>query len=196
MIRGAACLFALLACAAALATPSNNGLKNAIILVIRHAEKPATGRELTPEGIKRAAAYVRYFQDLQLDGRSARPDCLIAGADSTSSIRPRLTLEPLAVALGLKLDDTHKTKEPDELADYLRAEPRGKTILICWKHTRIPNLLRALGADPDLWLPTGKWPDENFCWLIALRYDENGVLIPSDSKRINEQLMPGDVARK
>jgi hypothetical protein len=196
MIRGAACLFSLLACAVALATPSNNGLKNATILLIRHAEKPAIGRELTPEGIKRAAAYVRYFQDLQMDGRPVRPDCLIAGADSISSIRPRLTLEPLAAALGLKLDDTHKTKDPEALADYLRAGPRGKTILISWKHTQIPNLVRALGADPDLLLPEGKWPDDVFCWLIALRYDGNGALIASDAKRINEQLMPGDVARK
>ena len=38
-------------------------LKNATILIIRHAEKPATGPELTPTGNQRAAAYAQYFHE-------------------------------------------------------------------------------------------------------------------------------------
>jgi hypothetical protein len=58
--------------------------------------------------------------------------------------------------------------------------------LICWHHGNIPQLLRALGADPNTLLHKGKWPNDVYDWLIQLRYDENGHLL--DSKRINENL--------
>jgi hypothetical protein len=66
--------------------------------------------------------------------------------------------------------------------------------LICWHHGTIPQLLRALGADPKRLLPNGKWPDDVFGWLIQLRYDENGHLF--ESKRINENLSSDDSGKQ
>jgi hypothetical protein len=54
------------------------------------------------------------------------------------------------------------------------------------------ELTNALGADADKLVPGGKWPDTVFDWMLELRYDHDGRLIPAETKRISEKLMPGD----
>ena len=119
----------------------------------------------------------------------------MAAADSSNSHRPRLTLEPLSQSLGLPLDIRYKNKESDQLAAELQSRPHGRHILICWHHGQIPALLQALGADPAKLLPGGKWPDDVFSWVIQLRYDEQGRLIFGETKRVSENLLPGDAAQ-
>ncbi len=167
-------------------------LKDATILIIRHAEKSDSGQGLSPAGQQRAEAYVRYFKNFQIDAKPLRLDCLFATADSKGSQRPRLTLEPLGNALGLKIDRRFKNKKFRELTDEIQSKDHGKSILICWHHGEIPELVRALGADPTKLLPEAKWPDQEFGWVLQLRYDDGGHLIPGETKRINENLMPGD----
>jgi broad specificity phosphatase PhoE len=197
-----AVLMALLVASAAFAdddakTPDTNGyptLKDAVILIIRHAEKTASGDELSPEGYQRADAYVNYFKNYQVDGKPLKLDYLYAAADSKNSKRVRLTVEPLSKATGLKLDNRIANKKFQEMVDELHATSHGHEILICWHHGQIANLVRALGADPETLLPKGKWPDDVFNWVLELHYDDNGRLIPAETKRINENLMPGDAA--
>jgi hypothetical protein len=49
-----------------------------------------------------------------------------------------------------------------------------------------------LGANPKTFLPNGKWPGAVYNWVILLSFDQDGRLIPSSSRRINEHLLPGD----
>lgn len=174
------------------ASPEATSLSNATILIIRHAEKPEFGSGLSPEGEARAHAYARYFQKLRLDGKRVRLDYLVAADDSEHSQRSRLTLEPLAEALRLKPDLRFQAKEPEVLASELWSRPHGKTILVCWHHREIPELLRALGADPDSLLPHGQWPNQQFGWVLKLPFDSQGRLIRNETKRIKEHLMPDD----
>ncbi len=167
-------------------------LKNAVIFIIRHAEKPDSGFDLTPAGYQRADAYPGYFKGLMVDSKPLKLDYIFATGDSKGSHRPRLTVEPLGKALGLQVDTRFTNKKFQDMVDEIQTKDHGRQILICWHHGEIPNLVRALGADPDKLLPDGKWPNEVFCWMIQLRYDENGRLIPGETKRINEKLMPGD----
>ncbi len=171
---------------------AQNGLKNATVMIVRHAEKPDSGRDLSPAGQQRAEAYADYFKNLKANGKALVPDCLIATADSEESQRPRQTLEPLSKALSLKIDSSIKNKDYAEVAKHLFAKHHGDRILICWHHGEIPGLLNALGADPAALLPEGKWPGKEFGWVLLLRFDNDGHLIPAESKRINENLMPGD----
>ncbi len=166
-------------------------LSNAVILIIRHAEKPDDGSGLSDEGEARAKAYVNYFKTFTLDGQPLKLDHLFAAADSKESRRPRLTLEPTSQALGLPIDVQFKNKSYQELADELQSQPHGHAILIAWHHEKIPALLRALGADSAQVIPNDKWPSAVFGWVIQLRYDSNGKLI--ETKRINEKLMPTDL---
>src|ERR1700740_600185 len=72
--------------------PAQSGLRNATVLIIRHAEKPTEGTVLNARGEERARAYVDYFNPLKLDGQTLTPERLIAAGDRPVSSRSRLTL--------------------------------------------------------------------------------------------------------
>lgn len=157
------------------ASGTQNFLANNTVLIIRHAEKPPTGPELTPMGQARAQAYTHYFEPFREDQLNIAVDALYAGADSESSVRPRQTLEPLSKSTGLKLDTSISTKAPAALVTLLRTAPHGPHPLVAWRHGQIPALLSAFGASPSL-LPNGKWPDDTFDWVVVLRFDAAGKL--------------------
>jgi hypothetical protein len=168
-----------------------SALKNTVILIIRHAEKPDSGSGLSAEGEVRAKAYVNYFKNFTIDGRPLKLDYIFAAADSKESRRPRLTIEPVSKAFGLAVDRRFKDKEFQRLANEIQSKPHGQAILVAWHHGEIPALLRALEAAPDQVIPKGKWPEEVFGWVIELRYDAAGRLV--ETKRINEKLLPDDL---
>ena len=182
-----AILFAL-----TLVAHGQEGPKNSVVLIIRHAEDGASDRGLTQRGQERAEAYKNYFLNFTVDSKPLKPDAIFAAKDSKQSHRPRLTVEPFAKAAKLPIDTRFGNNQSAELAAALRAMGQGKRILICWRHGDIPALLRALGAKPKSLLPGGKWPDSVYDWAILLSYDQEGRLIPAGSRRINEHLMPGD----
>ncbi len=162
--------------------------KDAVILVIRHAEKPDQGTGLSPAGRQRAVAYVSYFRKFTVDSKPIAFDALYATADSKASNRPRRTLEPLAVSLRLSIRDQFSNKDFDKLAAHIASKHHEKQILICWHHGEIPALLGALGADPAKILPNGKWPSEEFGWVVQLRYDHEGKLLPDGATLIPENI--------
>jgi len=168
-----------------------DGPKNSVVLIIRHAEDADSGDGISPFGQKRAEAYENYFLNFTIDSKRLEPKAVFAAKDSKKSHRPRLTLEPFAKAAKLKIDTRFGNSQSTDLAADLRANQQGKVILICWRHPYIPALVGALGADPKTFLPNGKWPGSVYNWVIQLSFDQNGHLIPSSSRRIDEHLMPG-----
>ncbi len=175
-----------------LAADSQDGPKDSAVLIIRHAENPDSGRDLAPLGQQRAEAYKHYFKKFTVDSKRLRPDAIFAAKDSKQSQRPRLTVEPFAKAAKLQIDTRFSSNQSAELAAVLCATEQGKRILISWRHGNIPDLLRALGANPETLLPHGKWPDPVYDWVILLSYDQDGLLMLTSTRRINEHLMPGD----
>jgi hypothetical protein len=171
---------------------SQDGPKDAVVIIIRHAEDAPSGRGLSSQGEQRAEAYKDYFLNFAVDSKRLEPEAIFAANDSLRSYRPRLTVEPFAKAAKLGIDTRFHSTQSAELVATLRETQDGKRILICWRHRNIPNLLRALGANPENLLPNGRWPGKVYDWVILLRYDQNGGLIPGSPKRINEHLLPGD----
>ena len=188
------CLFIALIYGSALlvVADAQEGPKNSVVLIIRHAEDGASDRGLTPRGQQRAETYKDYFLNFTVDSKRMETNVIFAAKDSKQSHRPRLTVEPFAKAANLKIDTRFGNNQSTDLAADLRANQQGKVILICWRHPYVPALLRALGAKPEDFLPKGKWPGSVFDWLILLSFDDGGRLIPATSRRINEHLMPGD----
>src|SRR5437867_6481359 len=175
-----------------LAANAQDGPKNAVVLIIRHAEDAGSGDGISPLGQERAEAYKDYFLKFTVDSKRREPQAIFAAKDSKKSHRPRLTVEPFAKAAQLKIDTRFGNNQSADLAADLRANQQGKVILICWRHPYVPALLGALGANPKSFLPKGKWPGAVYDWVILLSFDQDGRLIPSSSRRINEHLMPGD----
>ena len=171
---------------------AQEGPKNATVLIIRHAEDADSGDGVSPLGQERAEAYKDYFLNFTVDSKGREPEAIFAAKDSKKSHRPRLTMEPFAKAANLKIDTRFGNTQSADLAADLRANQQGKVILICWRHPYIPALLSALGATPETFLPKGKWPGAVFDWIILLTFDQNGHLIPSNSRRTNEHLLPTD----
>ena len=181
----------LFACMVTLSAHAQDGPKDSVVLIIRHAEDADSGDGISPLGEKRAEAYKNYFQNFTIDSKRLEPAVIFAAKDSKKSHRPRLTLEPFAEAAKLKIDTRFGNNQSAELAADLRANQQGKVILICWRHPYIPALIGALGATPETFLPNGKWPGSVYNWVIQLSFDQDGHLIPSSSRRIDEHLMPG-----
>ena len=153
-----------------------DGLSNTTVLIIRHADKPAEGMGLTPAGEARAKAYVQYFQPFKFQTEALKLDAIYAAADSKNSRRPRITVEPLAQALGLAVNTNYKDKDYQSLINDLRARNQAKNILICWHHGVMPEFLQAFGTDPKTILPGGVWPAEQYGWVLVLSFDAEGKL--------------------
>jgi len=182
----------LFASALPLVAHAQDGPKDSVVLIIRHAEDAGSGDGISSLGQERAEAYKNYFLNFAVDSKRQEPAVIFAAKDSKKSHRPRLTMEPFAKAANLKIDTRFGNNQSADLAADLRANQQGKVILICWRHPYIPALLGALGANPESFLPNGKWPGAVFDWIILLSFDQNGHLIPSGSRRTNEHLLPGD----
>src|SRR5947208_15772523 len=100
------CLFTavLFACTLTFAADSPDGPKDAVVLIIRHAEDGGTGHDLAPRGHERAEAYKNYFLNLTADSKRLEPSVVLAAKASKQSHRPRLTVEPFAKAAKLPID--------------------------------------------------------------------------------------------
>ncbi|MFK2877540.1 flagellar basal body-associated protein FliL [Rhodanobacter hydrolyticus] len=171
---------------------SSRGLSNVTVLIVRHAEKPASGNGLSPQGEQRAQAYVAYFDPLQLDGQSLLPGRLIATRDSKSSIRPRLTLTPLSQRLGLPIEQPYADADVDKLVKSLSKDNQSPVVLIAWHHGHIDKLLEAFGGDAKAITGHKSWPSDVYDWLVVLRFDADGHLDASRSQLVQEHLLPGD----
>ena len=154
---------------------NSSGLKNTVILIIRHAEKADDGHGLSSRGVARAKAYASYFKNFKIEGRGVKLDSIFASKDSRVSHRPLLTIEPTAKELGLKINDRFKNNQFNELVNEIKSQPHGENILVVWHHGNIPGLLRSLGADPKTLLPNCRWPGHVYDWLIefALRRERS-----------------------
>ncbi|RIJ08099.1 flagellar basal body-associated protein FliL [Pseudomonas sp. 91RF] len=172
--------------------PAQSGLRNATVLIIRHAEKPTEGSVLNARGEERARAYADYFNPLKLDGQTLTPERLIAAGDTHESSRSRLTLTPLAERLNLSIEQPYINGDVHELVKLLRKSNQAPVILIAWHQGRINKLISAFGGDSTALMGQKKWPDEVYDWMLVLRFDDKGRIIQADSRKVLEHLLPGD----
>ena len=172
------------------------------ILTVSGTIKTETGkgtyRKATPksDASRRTVVLPRFAAELLRVRRECAThneiDAVFATADSGESQRCRLTVEPFAKAANLPVNVRFSHKQVQALVEELRAKCDGKNTLVCWHHGEIPELLTALGADPAVLLPGGDWPGSVFDWLVVLTFDHEGKLIPAQSKRLYEHLLPRD----
>jgi hypothetical protein len=192
-------------------------LANSTVLLVRHGEKPGSNPcskdapgdvDLSAYGVERAEAYVQYFESYvatAVDGTQSQPiklDYLFASANTNSSWRPVETLTPLAAATKLPFDTTVPDDSYGDLITTVLPDAKyaGANILICWHHGKIMDFANALllvnnQAKPNL-PPASTWPDAYDChtfgWLLQIRYDGDGTVMPDWTRCINEHLMPDD----
>ena len=144
------------------------------IIVLRHAEKPLdeTNPHLSPEGVKRAGQLVAF---ITTDSAMTRlgPVAAIFATRTTkddNGQRTQETVRPLAQALNLRIRTPWTGRQAAALAEAILANPKlaGKTILICWNHKMIPELVAALGVEPQ----PKKWPSGVFDRVYVISYHD------------------------
>jgi phosphohistidine phosphatase SixA len=152
----------------------------AVILLIRHAEEPEKGPDLSDRGRARAKALIKLF-----NGRFPKPTAIYATASTKESARPIQTVQPLADALKLRVNVKYSEAKYKSLAEAVLQDhsSTGAHVLICWHHGTLPELAGALGvANPP------KWPESRYDGLWVIRYATGKAALTEES----ENLLDGD----
>jgi hypothetical protein len=147
------------------------------VLLIRHAEE-RKGAHLSQEGQARAKKLPTLFPR-----RFDTPTALYAARTTAASARCVETLEPLAGALRLSINQAFGDTNHIPLAKAVRAL-NGAVVVICWKHDGLPALARALGVrNPPV------WPRNQFNHVWHISYSSRGDAALKDHA---QRLLPGD----
>jgi broad specificity phosphatase PhoE len=172
------------------------------ILLLRHAEKPEEGGEeagvdafgrrdkrgLTPRGWQRAGALVRWIVPATPGAPApiALPAAIFSASPNADSMRPVLTMQPLAETLGLRIRARFAGGETTKLLKAV-AKVEG-TVLLCWRHKFMGDIAQALC--PQL-QPKPEWRDDVFdrAWLFTR---ERGRW---QLHELVQNLLPGDTQK-
>jgi hypothetical protein len=149
------------------ASAQNTNLDNLKIVIIRHAEKPAKGDNLTCQGLNRSLLLPKL-----LKAKFGLPTYIFVPAivpgESTKHSRMFQTISPFAIKYNLTINTSHEEKDSLMIAKDL--ESRKGTILLVWEHKAIAPIVRSLGVNA----PKLTWPDDDYdsIWIVTFK---NGV---------------------
>ncbi len=148
----------------------NTNLDNLKIVIIRHAEKPEKGDNLTCQGLNRALLLPKL-----LNAKFGIPAYIFVPAiglgESTKHSRMFQTIGPFAIKYNLTINTSHKEKDSLMIAKDL--ESRKGTLLLVWEHKAIAPIVRSLGVNA----PNLNWPDDDYdsIWIITFK-NGNAIL--------------------
>ncbi|MFE0577372.1 hypothetical protein [Streptomyces sp. NPDC058874] len=170
--------------------------KDAVIMVIRHAEKPYAGDSgwdedgeddpgsLAGRGWRRAEELPRLFSPSRGSSLPRPAAVFAAGGKGGAPARCRQTVSALATALRTPVRAEFAVGAEAALAHAALAGPM--PVLVCWEHAGIPRLVRALGAGQVLGLPA-TWPDRyDLVWQFTRRGGRWSF------RELPQQLLSGD----
>ena len=153
------------------------------IIIIRHAEKPDKGDNLSCKGLNRALQLPDIlYKKFGVPERIYTPTPNFGS--STGVVRMYQTIVPFAIKYNLKINTKYGVKDSENLADALKKQDG--TVLLVWEHKAIAKIIKALGI-------AGKedWDDNDFdsIWIVTLQNgsaklskDKEGINPSSDCK--------------
>jgi len=171
------------------------------IVAIRHAEKPAAGLgQLTCQGLNRALALPKV-----LIGRFGHPDAIFApdpavqvndGSDRRYSyVRPLITIEPTAIALGMPVNAQIGFTDIAQLQSAVTAPQYAHSLLfIAWEHGMLnkfaQQMLAAYGDNPAL---APYWPNSDYDRIYIFTIRQNAGH-PTLSFKIEHERLNGHLS--
>lgn len=159
--------------------PGPETATDALVMVIRHAEKPYAGDTgededgnedpgfLAVRGWRRAQELSALFTPARAAALPRPGAVFAAGGKEGAPARCRQTVEALAAALRTPVRAEFAVGAEPALA---RAVLAARTpVLVCWEHQGMPRLIRGLGAHDVLGVPAA-WPDRyDLVWTFTRR---------------------------
>jgi len=136
------------------------------VLIVRHAEKVSdTDQRLTEAGHARAERLAKMLKDAG-----------VTAIYSTDTERTRDTVQPLAAALGVRVEIYDKGNTA--FVERIRTEQPGGVVVVAGHSNTIPDLLKALGCSGDFKIAADEYDNlfmvvpkaPGAATLIRLRY--------------------------
>ena len=137
-------------------------LRKLKIVIIRHAEKPLDGDNLSCKGLNRSLLLPNV-----ITAKFGVPNFVYAPqleqGQSTSHARMFETLVPLVAKYNLKVNTNYPQNSYKDIAADLTDQTG--TVLLAWEHKAIVPLVKALGVDAH----GLNWPDDDYdsIWIIT-----------------------------
>ncbi|WP_214073842.1 histidine phosphatase family protein [Mucilaginibacter sp. dw_454] len=134
------------------------------IIILRHAEKPNQGDNLSCAGFDRALKLPAVIK-----AKFGVPDYLYVPAPSTGkvtkSLRMTETISPLAIKYNLAINTNYDTDETAQLAANILKKTG--TVLVVWEHDNISGIIKALDVDTKKL----KWKGDDFdsLWIVTIK---------------------------
>jgi hypothetical protein len=123
--------------------------KHSLLMIIRHAEKPAGGDWLSSDGRCRARKLSSCFND----DHQKKPDMLLTYIPTSerSSMRGLETLLPLSKEIDIQIYP-YKTADYVKMSEYIRTRICGRTSLLVWHHNPpgIADIAREFGLNETI----------------------------------------------
>lgn len=171
------------------------------IIAIRHGEKPPGGLgQLTCQGLNRALALPKI-----LIGRYGKPDAIYAPDPAVevndhsnnlySYVRPLITIEPTAIALGMPVNAQIGFTDIAGLQSALTAPANAHALIfVAWEHEMLnkfaQQMLKSYGVNPAL---VPDWPNSDYDRIYIFKIEQSGMR-PQLSFKIEHEDLNGKLS--
>lgn len=174
------------------------------IVILRHGEKAEGGKgQLSCKGLNRALALPRV-----LIGRFGHADAIFAPNPAVemkesalamtkySYVRPLVTIDPTAIALGLPVNTQYGFRDIRELEQAVTApEHANSTIFIAWEHkyaySFAQDLLEAYGQHQSQVLP---WPSDDYETMYVFHITQAAGSQPNLTFGVQQEGLSGSLS--
>ena len=159
------------------------------VLIIRHAEKPEQGPNLSDQGWLRAQKLPVLFHERSEFLDNGQPTALFAMKPDHvgGSLRAIQTLHYVSEDLNKTIVTNFIRDDYNSLVSDIKinSQYNKKTVLICWEHKVILDIARAFGIkNPP------NWPSSQFDRVWKIKLDQNGEI--SSFADLPQRLLTGD----
>lgn len=153
------------------------------LIFIRHGEKINYDNDVEPvhlseDGYKRADMLPNFFIKNRPHGINI-PDVLISMKQHKkhTSNRAYETIEPLSKALELPIYDEYLASETNEIVDILIHNYKNKTVLVCWEHKYLVEIVNKIGINVKSWGLKPFKDEHNDCYDAVWVVEDNVLSI-------------------
>ena len=149
------------------------------IIILRHAEKPDNGDNLSCQGLNRALA----LPDV-LYSKFKLPDYIfvpsINTGKTTGTARMYQTIVPFAVKYNLNIDTKFDVGKEKALCQSI--SKRSGTVMVVWEHNNIPAIAQELGVTAEKKL---KWKGSDFDTIWIITFKDGKAELSTDKENLN-----------
>ncbi|HEY2728095.1 MAG TPA: histidine phosphatase family protein [Parafilimonas sp.] len=155
-------------------TNTSSGLQK--VVIIRHAEKPDNGDNLSCKGFNRSLELpALLYNKFKTPDKVFIPS--VNNGKSANQLRMLQTITPFAVKYNLKIDSKFDVDDAKDLADAIMKT--SGYVLVVWEHDKIDNIVKALGVDNK----GMKWNDNDFdsIWIINFKNGKGTLTVDKEN---------------